>query len=48
VRLRAGYVRRTFIGICDRSAVKPACISAETARATARACESPGQSPAWG
>ena len=33
---------RQFIGICERSAAKPECISADTERACARAAASPG------
>ena len=48
VRPRPGFEARMFIGICVRNATKPACISAETARATARACRSSGHSRASG
>ena len=37
-----------FIGMAARRAVKPACISAETARATARAAGAAGQRPTSG
>src|SRR5262249_49797344 len=37
-----------FIGICRRNGTKPACISLDTARATARAPLSAGHNPAFG
>jgi hypothetical protein len=48
VRPRAGFEPRMFIGMWVRIAAKPACISAETARATARASRCRGQRRASG
>ncbi len=39
---------RKFIGMSSRSAAKPACISAQTERAKARASRASGHSPASG
>eukprot|EP00966_Prymnesium_polylepis_P298233 6891450-Prymnesium_polylepis.2 len=43
-----GECIRTFIGMAERSAAKPECISATTARARARAAGSDGHKPAEG